>query len=84
MQNVSGQTDNIASRKKYSPIHETFSESFQAIPSLKVILSFADIRRIARAEHIQKEEVTEEKKDAKPDHNKMIGNKQKDEKVVTK
>lgn len=32
----------------------------------------------------KKEEPTEEKKDAKPDHNKMIGNEQKIEKVVTK
>ncbi len=32
----------------------------------------------------KKEEPADEKKDAKPDHNKMVGNDQKSEKVVTK
>jgi hypothetical protein len=32
----------------------------------------------------KKEEAVEEKKDAKPEHNKMVGNDQKHEKVVTK
>jgi hypothetical protein len=51
MQNLSIQTGNTYSRKKPSPVNETFSDSFQAIPSLNVILSFAEIRRIAREEH---------------------------------
>jgi hypothetical protein len=32
----------------------------------------------------KKEEAVEENEDAKPDHNKMVGNDQKTEKVVTK
>ena len=38
---------------KVSPTNATFLDSFQAIPALKQPLSFTEIRRIAREEHVK-------------------------------
>jgi AbrB family looped-hinge helix DNA binding protein len=38
---------------KVSPTNATFLDSFQAIPALKEPLSFAEIRRIAREDHVK-------------------------------
>ena len=38
---------------KVSPTNATFLDSFQAIPALKQPLSFAEIRRIAREDHVK-------------------------------
>ena len=53
MQNAQSQASNTQNRKKSFPVNTTFSDSFQVIPALKKSTSLAEIRRIAREEHIQ-------------------------------